>query len=394
MWRLRIGRHPIARPNRAVVLACLALMALVVSACGAGDDGGDGEQAADEPTATEATSETMAPSPTGEPPATGQPEQEGGGEDPAEGDPMAFSGETLTLVVPYSAGGGYDVYFRMLAPYLEKHGDVVTVVDNRTGAGGLLAANSVFADAGNPLQLMQGNGPGFTGSWLVGAEGVRFEMDEFSWIARMSAEDQILGVSGDSGFETIEELIDSAPFSWAVTGPGSTAMIHATVMAGIFGIEIDAVPGFENTPEMTIALIRGDIDAHAMTPSSAAPVVEAGDFRPLVALGEERTPFFPDVPAYSELDLDEDQAVLQGAVVALLELGRPILAPPGLSDEDLAALRALVDAAMNDPDFVAEAEATDRPMAYLPGEAMEEMIAVVADAPPEFVELLEQAHAE
>lgn len=313
-------------------------------------------------------------------------------EQPAEDDPQArFAGETMTLIVPYSTGGGYDTYLRLLSPYIEEAGQVETVVENQEGAGGLQAANSLYASEGDPTQIMIANGPGFSSSWLIGGEGVRFEMDEFTMLGRLVSEPHVLGVSGDSDIEDFDQLLEEGSFSWGHTGPGSTAVINATVVGEAFDLDIDTVSGFEGSGEIQTALIRGDIDVMSIEPSSGLSAIEAGEFRPLIYLSDERSDLLPDVPALGERDLSEDEQELLDAHFALFEVGRALVGPPGLEDAEVEALRAIVETAVNDDEFQADAEADERPLAFASGEELQELVEQVADAPEEYVQLLEQA---
>lgn len=381
-----------AGPSRARMAAVMVVLTLAVAGCGAGAEqepaaGASAAPASSSPETGGASEQTASASPAGAPePATSA------GEAAAEGDAARFAGETVSLVVPYSPGGGYDVYLRALAPHIERIGDVTTVVENRPGAGGLLAASQLFVATGDPSQVLISNGPGYASAWLVGAEGVQFELDEFTILGRLVSEPHVLGVAADSEIETFEELLQTDDLTWGVTGPGSTALINATVLNEVFDRSIETVAGFEGSGELQTALARGDIDVMSIEPSSALAAIEADQFTPLMYISDAPSPLLPEVATITDLDLTAEQSELLDVHFALFDVGRALLAPPGLAEEDAAGLRALVEAAATSPEFVAESEEGNRPLDFASGEEVAELLETVAAAPDSYVQLIEQAY--
>ena len=87
-----------------------------------------------------------------------------------------FSGKTIEWIVPFGAGGAFDLYSRMIAPYFARYTGARVLVLNKPGAGGLLANNSVYAAAPNGLTVELVNGAGSLASQIVGERGVRYDM--------------------------------------------------------------------------------------------------------------------------------------------------------------------------------------------------------------------------
>src|SRR5680860_1431098 len=96
------------------------------------------------------------------------------------GDCSELESETITFAVPYDAGGGYDTYARLMAPYLEEEIGATVVVENQPGAGGLLAINSLLTAPADGTTIAIMNAVGSGGAVIADAEGVQFELDELS----------------------------------------------------------------------------------------------------------------------------------------------------------------------------------------------------------------------
>ncbi len=106
-----------------------------------------------------------------------------------------FSGKTVRFVVGFGAGGGYDAYARMLAPYLSKTLGATVIVENRPGAGGLLALNGVYIAPPDGLTMMIVNGTAAVYSQLTDLQGARYDLGKIGYLATLSAPPSLWTVS-------------------------------------------------------------------------------------------------------------------------------------------------------------------------------------------------------
>ncbi|MGH2601935.1 MAG: Bug family tripartite tricarboxylate transporter substrate binding protein, partial [Dehalococcoidia bacterium] len=120
-----------------------------------------------------------------------------------------FEGQTVEFVVPYEPGGGYDQYVRIIAPYLGDclGADVIAV--NEPGAGSLLATNqtAVAEPDGTRIQIL--NTIGAVSAQVAEEEGARYDLADFSWLARIAGEPNVLSVSANSDFQDFDDLINA-----------------------------------------------------------------------------------------------------------------------------------------------------------------------------------------
>lgn len=371
------------RTRSAVLSALLAMLALVASACGGGgaEEGAEEEQASAPAAATTEAEEATEADEAGRA-ATG-----------AQSGESCYEGETATFVVSYGPGGGYDQIARMLAPYLEEELGATVVVENQAGAGGLLAANNLLTAEPDGLTFGFFSGQGQAGSVLGGAEGVQFDLLDFTYIARVSADPRVLNVGAQTDYQTIEDVRGAEGFTFASAGPGGSDHIDATVLYPILDIEGDIITGYDGSAETELAVTSGDTDAASGTFGSRYPPIQSGDQRAVLVIGDERIEEIPDVPALLELDLSEEQMALAEAHVALQSMGRMVWAPPGVPVECAAELTAAFEAALSDPELVEQLETADQEIGYLSGEDAIEVAQSILEAPEEYVALLEQAYS-
>lgn len=309
----------------------------------------------------------------------------------AAGESSRLAGKTIEFVVPFSPGGGYDQYARMLAPELAKKLGAKVVVINKPGAGGILATNEAWNAEPDGTTIVMFNTIGHVGSALAEAEGIQYEVEGFSYIGRVSSEPDVVLTKSDSEYESIEDIIAADnPIKFAATGPGSNEFIDPVVLQDLLGITIEMVTGFEGGSEAYLALLQGNVDAHSRSLYSQLPGVEAGDARPLLVIGSESVYELDGVPTLLDIVPDAKRELAE-THVALIESGRTIAGPPGMDEALLEEFRTAFEEVATDQEFAAKAEETGRPVSFASGAEVESMIQELMGSSADYVELLRKA---
>ena len=305
-----------------------------------------------------------------------------------------YEGETMTFLVPYPPGGSYDVAGRTLAPFLEDELGGTVVVQNMPGAGSLTAANTLYAAEPDGLTIGIFPGTGIVGSTMAEAEGAPFDPLEFTYLGSTGPDLRVLTVGAESDLDSLESLRSADVVRFGSSGPGGPSHIDPIVISHVLGLDIELVTGFEGSQDMGLAVTTGDVDASSSSVGSRKDVLESGDHRPLLIAGGERADALPDVPALTELDLEDDQRAVAEAHAQLAAVGRPIIGPPGVPESCTGELRDALEAAMSDPEVLAKLEVTGEPIDFMPGEELQELVrSVVEDSPEEYEELLKEGYA-
>lgn len=314
-------------------------------------------------------------------------------DDGAAAGESCYEGKTLTFVVAYGQGGLYDAFARASAPHLEEELGATVVVENHPGAGGLTAANSIYAGEPDGLTIGFFSGQGLAGAVIGGSAGATFDLGEFTYIARLSQDPRVLVTGPDSDTGTIEEVRAAEGLHFASAGPGGADHIDGTVLIPILGLDAEIVTGYKGSAETAIAVTSGDNDLTSGTIPSRMASMKSGDLAPVLVIGEERSDQLPDTPALLELDLDDDQRALAEAHTQLQSVGTTIIAPPGTPEECSSELQDAFETTLDEDEFVAAMDKLDQPVQFTPGEELKEVMLSVLDAPQEYRELLEGAYA-
>ena len=306
-----------------------------------------------------------------------------------------LQGKTISLVVPYSTGGGYDIYARLIAPALAEALDAQVIVENQPGAGGLLAINGIVNAEPDGTKMAIMNGAGAAASILGGAEGADFGFDDLSYIGRIGAEDTLVLVSADSEYDTWEDVMNSDGFRFGSTGPGASDYITPTILMEAFPLKnAEIITGFPGQAETLLALLQGNVDGLTKPGDTSRPGIEGGDHTPVLSMTMDAPADFAAEATYvGELDMNEKQEMLLTSHIKVNELGRPLVAPPGMEQGTLDCLRDAYDRAANDDeDLLKQAEVQNTPIAYISGEDVEnKVIEDIKNLPEEYLTVLKGA---
>ena len=190
-----------------------------------------------------------------------------------------YKGKTITFVVGFSAGGGFDTYTRLIARHFGKHvpGNPTVVVENRTGAGSLIAANYIFHQAprdgtviGNwigPLVLQQ----------VLGNKAAKFDGRQFGWLGVPTPDSGVCALTQASGIKTMDDWFKSErPIKIGGTAPGSTTDDVPKLLQAALGLPMKLVEGYQGTSKVRLAAESGEIDGGCWAWESIKPTWAKG----------------------------------------------------------------------------------------------------------------------
>lgn len=230
----------------------------------------------------------------------------------------ALDCSTISMIVPYAAGGSSDVVGRALADAVSTEEGIRVEVVNQTGANGTVAATEVATQQPDPCEVIYlPNGP-FTS--MPYFQDIQFEPADFRGIAAVNEEPILLLVNAESDWESMDDLRDDADrrFTYASSGTGSYTQLAVAQTFVELGADAEGIPFDGSAPAIT-ALLGGQVDAVAVHPGEAMQYLDSGDLRALAVFSPERLDILPDVPTAVEQDVDIDLSIFK-AVYANAEI--------------------------------------------------------------------------
>jgi len=297
-----------------------------------------------------------------------------------------YAGKTVRMIVGSGVGGGYDVFSRLIAPYLAKVLGTTVVVENQPGAGGLLALNKLYVAPPDGLQISLTNGTGAAFAQLTNDPAARFDLTKFSTLATVGAPPGLWLVGPNSPIREVQQAIDARmKWRWASSGGTSGLGIGAAFTCEALKLDCHVVQGYKGSADAGLAVTRGEMDALYVPESSANNFVKAKQNWALATMARKKSRFFPDRPTiYEAAKMDADGIWVMDFLTNVEGLGRLLLAPPGIPPARLAYLQAAVKETLHNPQLIADGEKAERIIEYLdPVATHRNAVAAVAAVTPE-----------
>ncbi len=298
-----------------------------------------------------------------------------------------YKGKTVRIVVGYGPGGGYDIYARMIAPYIGKALGTNVVVENQPGAGGITALNRIATGQPDGLSFMLVNGLGAALAQLTEQVGVRYDLGKLSHLGTVSASPWVWLVSANSPFKTPQDVLNNKKrFMWSSSGPIDGLSDGAAFTCAALELDCSIVLGYPGSNEAALAVAKDEMDMIYVSDTSANNYVKAGQNRALATMGRVKSRFFPQVPTIFEaVKVSPEGAALFDFHSTAENLGRILVAPPNMAPERLAHLQKAIETALRDPVLVAEGERTQRYVDFIDAEQTRKAtVSVVSDIDPAF----------
>jgi tripartite-type tricarboxylate transporter receptor subunit TctC len=300
-----------------------------------------------------------------------------------------FSGKTLTVVVGYKPGGGYDRYARLLAKHLPRYipGNPTIVIQNMPGANSIISANHLYSVA-KPDGLTIGTfNNALVVAQLIKVEGVRYDIAKFSWIGSVASDAVILALRSDLPYKTVEDLRRAKEIIIGTTGPGSSTHDFPSLLKEFAGINFKLVPGYSSSSDIMLAIERKEVDGRAGSYDSIIPFIERGLVRPVLR-NRLSAPGIEKLPVDEELANTPKGKAVMAINAAPTAIYRPYVAPPGTPADTMKVLRDAFAKVAMDKELLADAKKSKMGIDYTPAEEVLKVIHEVLTQPPEITKEL------
>ncbi|GAP37667.1 Bug family tripartite tricarboxylate transporter substrate binding protein [Piscinibacter sakaiensis] len=290
----------------------------------------------------------------------------------------AFPERPITFICPWAAGGTADVTMRALCVAAGRALGQTVVVENRTGASGMLGLRAMAS--AKPDGYTVGQVPiSVTRFSQLGSVALD-PMKDLSYIARVSGQTFGIAVLAGAPWQSAKDLVAAAKakpgtITYASAGIGGATHVGMEEFLIAAGAQMNHIP-FKGGSEALQAVLGGHVEVLADS-SSWAPHVQSGKMRLLATWGEQRTASFKDVPTLKELGWN-----------VVVDAPNGIAAPRGVEPAVLARLREAFRAAAASPEFAAACAKIDAPLMYLDGPDYEQYVAATYRKETQLIERL------
>lgn len=308
-----------------------------------------------------------------------------------------FQAKSVTFVVGYAPGGGYDTYARVFARHYGRHlpGKPNVVVQNMPGAGSLVAANYMYSVApadGSAIGLIASS---TALEPLLGNAQAKFDTAKFWWVGNINKDVAACGAWRHTGVKTWADAV-AKPLRFGASGPAAITAQHAVFMKNVLGAPFKIIMGYQGTNDVNVAMQRGEADATCgmLVSSARGPYkqyIDSGELTIFIQFGHEDEPFFKGATNLYSLLKTEEERQIADFVFLQTTLGRPIMASPNTPPAIGAALRRAFDATVKDAELLEEAGKAQIDVIAMSGEEVGRFFDRFAKLPPAVIAKAKQA---
>jgi tripartite-type tricarboxylate transporter receptor subunit TctC len=301
-----------------------------------------------------------------------------------------YKGKTLTIVVGFTPGGGFDANARLLARYINRHipGTPDVIVQNMPGAGS--ATSVLYLDASAPKDgtVIVDFNFGLIGDALFQPTKTKMDFRNFAWIGSISEDLTVCYVWAALGMKNIADMKKHGQLHFGLTAIGASEDINTRILKGVFGVDIHQVAGYPGSAEERLSIERGELDGGCGAWSSIPEDwVKSGKISAVVRSGATRPPDLPpDVPYYVDIAPSPHAAQVARLLVADGDIGRPYIASKLVPADRIKILQEAFTATMKDPDFIGDLQKARLPYSPKTGDEALKTVQEIYAAPKDIVD--------
>lgn len=274
-----------------------------------------------------------------------------------------YKDKTLTIIVGYSPGGSFDLYARVLARYIGGYlpGNPTRVVENMTGAGGLIAANHLYNRVkpdgltigawASPLVLQQ----------IMGNEAAQFDGRKFGYLGIPSPYDTVCTFNQQSGITKMDDWINAKrPQKISTIGPGTSTSDIPKLLKAALNLPMDVIDGYKGGADARLAVESGEVDGYCGSWGTVETVwrsaYESRKIIPVLQATLKPNPKYKQIPVAMSFAKTEESRELLKIADDVHGAQFPFTVPPGMAKDRLELLQRAFLQSFKDRELIAEAK--------------------------------------
>jgi tripartite-type tricarboxylate transporter receptor subunit TctC len=302
----------------------------------------------------------------------------------------------VSVIVSGSPGSIYDLSARLVTQFMAKHlpGNPTMVPRSMFGGGHLVGTNHLYNVAARDGSVIGSIGETMALLQVLEPDRVRFDASQFNWIGNPIVANLTLTVWSKSGIRTLQDAKKREVVIGA-TGATSPSAQTPLLLNNMFGTKFKVVNGFPAN-QLDLAMERGEVEGRGSAQwqwwkTARADWVREKKITILLQIGPNKESDLQEAPLLTELARNAAETQIFELYSSTVLLGRPLLAPPGVPPERVAALRKAFADTMKDPEFLQEAQRRKLLISPVSGEELQKAVAAVANTPKDVIQLARSA---
>jgi tripartite-type tricarboxylate transporter receptor subunit TctC len=300
-----------------------------------------------------------------------------------------YAGKTIYIEIGFGPGGANDVWARVLAKHLGNHiaGHPRTIVQNTPGAGGLKLMNQLYNLSPKDGTVIGIVNRGIPFEPLLGGDGTQFDPLKMNWLGSPDRDTTVCVARKDARVKTMRDLFDNELLMGA-SGSGADTAIYPEFLSALLGMKFRTVKGYQGTRDISLAMERGEVEGLCVAYDSLLRETLAREGRVNILFQAALAPDarLKQIPLVTDLARSESDREALKLFFARVQLGRPLVLPPGVPAERVQLLRNALKETLEDSSFAEEAKKLALNIDYISGEDLAKSIAAAYRMPKPTVE--------
>jgi tripartite-type tricarboxylate transporter receptor subunit TctC len=288
-----------------------------------------------------------------------------------------YRGKNVELQIGFGTGGGNDTWGRMVSRHMPRHlpGNPNFIPKNVPAAGSLVVANTIYNSAPKDGTVLGMIARGIPFEPLFGGKGTQFDALKFNYLGSPSRDSNMCAVWHTHPVKSAKDLF-TVPTVIGSTGSGAESHVFPVLLENLLGMKIKIIKGYKGSRDIMLAIERRELDGICLGTETVRRTnqYKEGKFRIVLQMATEPDPVLGNLPLVTEFAKSpEDRAALD-LIFARVDVGRPFVAPPGVPQARVEALRKAFTATMDDPEFQKDMAKVKFEIHAITGEQLEGLI--------------------
>lgn len=308
-----------------------------------------------------------------------------------------YKDKTIRFIVGYSPGGSFDLYTRVIARHFPKHvpGNPTTIVENMTGAGGIIAANNLYNVAkpdgltigawAAPLVLQQ----------IMGNEAAKFDGRKFGYLGVPSPYDTVCTFNDKSGIASMNDWFAAKrPMKISSIGPGTSTSDIPKLLKAALNLPLEVLDGYKGGADARLAVESGEVDGYCGSWQTVETVwrsaYESGKIRAILQASLEPYSKYKEVPlaiSYAKTDVARQLVTVADSAHGAQF---PYTVPPGVPKDRLEILQKGFVSTLKDPELLAEATKSKLDIEVIDGPTIAKKLGLLYELQPAVIAKLKE----
>ncbi len=308
-----------------------------------------------------------------------------------------FKDKTVRFIVGYSPGGSFDLYTRVIGRHFSKHvpGNPTVIVENMTGAGGIIAANHLYNRAAPDGLTIGAWAAPLVLQHVMGNEAVKFDGRKFGYLGVPSPYDTVCTFNEKSGISTIKDWFNAKrPMKISAIGPGTSTSDIPKLLKVALNLPMDVLDGYKGGAGARMAVESGEVDGYCGSWQTVETVwrgaYASGKIRPVLQATLQSHPKYKQVP----LAIDYAKTDLARELVTVADSAHgaqfPYTIPPATPKDRLETLQRAFVATLKDPDLLSEAQKSKLDIEVIDGPTIAKRLGSLYDLRPATIAKLKE----